>query len=518
MVRLKLWWALLLALTTVMASEARADDWYLVETDNFLLYSYDDEADTKAFARDLERLDQVMRILTGIGPAREPSPSYNKVTVFRFGEGKDIGRLAGSRWVGGFFIPRAGQPVAFVPKTATKVRGLGQKASGLELDPTGVLYHEYAHYFMYRHAPAAYPAWYSEGFAELFYTIDLGDDRFTIGEPPASRAYSLGTMRPETRKMFGSKEGDDVDRIESERVYGHGWLLSSHLLLDPRRSGQLSRYLTLLNQGRNSRSAAEEVFGDLDALDAELDAYRRSNARILHIPYYDTSEPRLSVRRLTDAETEVIRMVAQSNAGVTEKEARGQLSQARSAVEKYPESVPVLLAATEVEFDNDNFDEAERLANAALAIDSDSMGAALYRARVSLARGAKDAAHYDEARLRFAAANRIDNDDPRALNGYYLAHILDDREINDSVALALEAAHREATYDRSIRRTLAHLLMNEGRRDEAFVVMTPLMNDPHSKDGQEMMALFRSEKDEDRAKLMEMLAPRPHGWEPPEDE
>ena len=36
-----------------------------------------------------------------------------------------------------------------------------------------VLFHEYAHHFMLQYAPAAYPAWYVEGFAEVVSTASF---------------------------------------------------------------------------------------------------------------------------------------------------------------------------------------------------------------------------------------------------------------------------------------------------------------------------------------------------------
>lgn len=510
--------ALTTLLALILSPIAEAQDWYLAETENFRLYSKDGEDETREFAEDLERLDQAMRILSGVGPAKEPLPDYSKVTVFRFGEGKDLGNLVGARNVGGFFIGRAGQPVAFVPRRANRVRGLGQKATGLELDPRGVIFHEYAHYFMYYHAPAAYPAWYTEGFAELFYTIELDDERFTIGEPPSSRAIELGALRAETRKMFdpdpkGERGGRDIARI-----YGHGWLLSSYLLLSPDRRGQLNRYLVMLNEGRDSLEAAEEVFGDLDELDKELNKYRGERAQLLKVPYYDASTPEVDIRPLTRAEEEIMDMVIRSKVGVDEDMAAKQLDDARAVAAKYPDSVPVLKAAMEVEFDNKNWDEAEAMADRILAIDEDNMEALIYRAEVSMARGADDPEHYLEARRRFIAANRVQGSNPRALFGFYRSFFLADDVLTDNATLALSTAYFEATYDAGLRAAVAHWLLSEERDDEALAVLMPTINNPHSQGGQKLREMLDSGTAEDREKLMGRLQPRPYGYEPPEDE
>ena len=502
----------------VFAPAAQASDWYLAETENFRLYSYGDEDDTIGFAQDLERLDQAMRILSGIGPASEPTPDYARLTIYRFGEASDMGELLGVRSVGGFFIPRAGQSVGFVPRRADRVRGLGQRATGLELDPQGVLFHEYAHYFMYAHAPAAYPMWFSEGFAEFFYTIELEDDRFTIGQPPPTRAYSLGRMRVDTEKMFNPDPADRRNGLESERTYGHGWLLSSHLLLAPDRRGQLDTYLRLLNQGTPSLEAAETAFGDLGDLDDELESYRRSAARLVSIPYYDESEPAVTIRMLDEGEASVMRMVIRSKAGVTEDMAADQVNDARRAIGRYPDNVAVLMAATEVEFDAGNIDEAEVLAQHALELDPQQIGAAVYLGDISLRRAADDPEQYSVARRRYLAANAIDATNPRPLAGFYLTYVLAGETPTENAALALETAFAEAPYDTSLRQALGHLLLTEDRDPEAYVVMTPTINNPHNTAGLALRDLFDSDDPADRAELLGKLQPRPYGYEPPEDE
>lgn len=506
--------AVLAALALFLPNVAKAADWYYAESANFRLYAYDDEEDVRRFTIQLERLDQALRILTGIGPATEPPADFDKVTVFRFGETRDIGNLVGARSVGGFFIPRAGQSVAFVPRRADRVRGLGQRATGLELQPEGVLFHEYVHYFMNFHTPAAYPAWYSEGFAEIFYTIELGEDRFTIGEPPPTRAFSLGRLRVDTASMFDPEEDD---RMAVARIYGHGWLLTSYLMNERSRDGQLNRYMRLLNEGRDSLEAAEEAFGDLRELDREVDRYRRSNAYLIHGSYLDESTPEVSVRRLTPAEEEIIEMVARSKVGVTEEQAQDQVPDARRAVERFPDSLPVLHAAIEVEFDAGNLDEANALAERALAIDPDSMVAALYRAEIAMRRAADDPELYLEARRRFLDANAISSDHPAPLYGYYKTFVLAGEPPTENAAIALEAAFREAPYDYGIRTALGHLLLLEERDDESFVVMTPFINNPHSRSGRRMRGWYESGDPADREKLLERLQPRPYDWERPDE-
>ena len=99
--------------------------------------------------------------------------------------------------------------MAFVPLKQDRDTGLGTRTDGRDIDPAKVLFHEYAHYFMYQHSAAAYPFWYSEGFAELFGTLQLTDNGFNLGEPPEHRVSTLKSSPVDVRKLFDPpKEGE----------------------------------------------------------------------------------------------------------------------------------------------------------------------------------------------------------------------------------------------------------------------------------------------------------------------
>lgn len=67
-------------------------------------------------------------------------------------------------------------------------------------------------------------------------------------------------------------------------VYARGWLLTHNLMLNPARLGQLNAYIAAINQGTPSYQAAQQAFGDLKKLDAELDAYMRAKLPLLTLP------------------------------------------------------------------------------------------------------------------------------------------------------------------------------------------------------------------------------------------
>ena len=490
---------------------AHAADWYRAESQHFILYSEDSEEDTLEFVQDLERLNEALALLTGVDLQSSDLPPSSKLTVFRYGEQSDMSALATGRrttGIGGFFIPRVTGSVAFVPRQRNRRRGISRArdvSSEMQLDPRAVLFHEYVHYFMWQHADAPYPLWYSEGFAEIFSTLEFADDHFVIGKLPTWRSGGLTAVPIDLEATFDPEPGRD--RYYTARTYAHGWLIANHLTLDPQRRGQMGTYMQAVMQGAGRMDAAQLAFGDLDVLREELEEFRQGSDRIYRVAYSVNSEPEVEIRALSDAEEARMDLMIRSERGVDEDEAERLVRQARRIVERYPNDYSVLLAATEAEFDARNYDEAEALAMRAMEIDPQSTEAAMFYADVALRRSFENPEELLEARSRFAAANQLENDHAYPLFGYYLTYLLDEGQaVPDSAKMALEASFGYAAYDSGVRQALVHLLLQEDRIAEARLVGSQWM------DGQGrfqcvVRAKFNEFQNGDREGLLEVFRP-----------
>src|SRR5688572_20933324 len=113
-------WMIALAVL-VLPATARAD-WFEASSAHFVVYANDSERDVRKFSEQLERFHASMALVTGL-EGEGPSPS-NRVTVFMVSESQ-IERLSGDRNIGGFYIPRAGGSVAFVPRVRVRTGQLG---------------------------------------------------------------------------------------------------------------------------------------------------------------------------------------------------------------------------------------------------------------------------------------------------------------------------------------------------------------------------------------------------------
>ncbi len=458
-----------------MPTLANAADWHRAESEHFILYTEDSEENTLEFVQDLERLNEVIALFTGVDIAAADLPPSSKLTVFRYGETRDMSVLAaGNRntGIGGFFMPRVTGSVAFVPRQQNRQRGRSRSrdiSREMQLDPRHVLFHEYVHYFMWQHADAPYPLWYSEGFAELFANLEFNEDHFVIGNVPTSRSASLATVSINLEDTFDPQPGRT--RNYTARTYAHGWLIASHLNLNSERRGQMGTYMQAIATGASRMDAAEQAFGDLDVLTDELEEFRRGSARILRVPYAVNADPQVQIRRLSAAEEARMDLMIQLKSEAGEDELDGLVRDGRRLLNRYPNELPVVLTAMEAEFDARNYDEAEVLAQRAMELDPENSEAAIFYADVALHRAFADSSQLLEARRRFGAANQLENDHPQPLYGYYLTYLLDDEEgTPDNAKIALEAAFGYARFDADVRQALVHMLLEEDRVDEARVV------------------------------------------------
>ena len=504
---------LLLGAALVGTPAVAAQDWWSAESDHFVVISEGGREMAQETAISLERLDQALRLFRGLPLDEGTVHASEKVTIYQTGTTSDIGDLAYSSGVAGFFIPRAGNSVAFAPATEERAsRGsLGtRQETGEELSPGQVLFHEYTHYFSRQHAPAAYPFWYSEGFAELFATIHFTDDGFTLGQPPRYRNVVLRELSFDVEDILDLETEDGKTRgLDVARQYAYGWMFTSYLSFEPSRQGQLAKYLRLVTAGVPNLEAGRQAFGDFKTLQKDLEKFRRGRVRTLSVNFPTGSEPDLEIRQLSEAEAAAMPLHIRSTAGVREKDAERLAADGRELLASYPNSPEVIDAAMEAEFDAENFGRADDLANRLQAVDSDSIRARIFLARVALEEAKEDPSKIAEARLHLVEANRIDPERPDVLAEYFNTFVYAGETIPEAAKIGLERAFKLAPFDVGVRRSLAYLLLLENREREADIILGPVINLPHAsgKRIEELRDVVAKAKAGDTQPLMENLRP-----------
>jgi predicted Zn-dependent protease len=242
-----------------------SDAWMTLTSAHFRIFSNASEGRTKEVALSLERLRAALARLKSSGAVTTPLPTW----IFVF---KDAASMAP-------YKPRVGgKPIDAV--------GLFQRShdgnwvlleSRWGADPRRIVFHEYVHFFMANNFPPQ-PTWYDEGYAEYLSTFESTDTEARIGrviEAHLGRLRETGLM-PLERLFAVNPQSPDYNESDRKGVfYAESWALV-HYLLDgaPNRTPQLKRFLVLLQNGVETRTAFHDAFAiEPKELLAELAGY-----------------------------------------------------------------------------------------------------------------------------------------------------------------------------------------------------------------------------------------------------
>ena len=496
------------------ASPAQAE-WWEAKTDHFIVYSETSAADAKKFAEKMEQLDMSLRSLQNVKFSPVTSESQ-RLTVFRFGDVDDISRLAPG--AAGFYIPNLGGSNAFTPaKSDARSTGALLGSTGdsekKKLDPEKVLFHEYTHHFMFQHFEAAYPKWYSEGFAETVATIVMKPDgSFHIGDPPNYRSDLLfqSMLNVSLERMLTAPNKPTGEDVYS--WYSIGWLLNHYLTFEPTRQGQLKQYLRAIKNGVKPADAARQTFGDLGKLDREINKYKGSGKlRGIDVKIANFSPPLAQMRQLTPDEEATMKVRIRTKAGVNKKLAPNAARDARVVAERYPNSYAAQLALAEAELDLSEFQpaelpRAEAAADRALAVKPDSVDAMILKGRALLERGRTDKAQLAAARTWFTKAYNADPEHPAPLYYNYLTYYEAGGNIPESAIVGLEKAYDEALYDDQLKLVLTRQLLAEKKGPTARSILMPMAINPEFGDSYkkytEVSDLIAAQKVDEAYKLL----------------
>ncbi|KRA79385.1 hypothetical protein [Altererythrobacter sp. Root672] len=467
---------LALCALALLPSAAHAE-WLEASSAHFVVYADDTERDVRKFSEQLERYHAAMEIVTGL-ESQIPSPS-NRVTVFVVKNPRQVQRLAGTnnRDVYGFYVPRAGGSVAFVPRVEVK--------SGQPDFSMIALLHEYAHHFLLSNSRFPSPRWFGEGGAEFFASAEFtAAGGVSVGMPANHRGWELALARNiKVAELVDPEAYEKKSRGSYDAFYGKSWLLYHYLTFTPERSGQLRRYVGAMANGKTSRQAAEEVFGDLDQLERELQRYldQRTMLSLRFAPEQLVIQP-VTVRRISKGEEEMMPVRVRSRRGVTSEQAAEIVLDARKVAARYPADAPVLAALAEAEFDAGNDAEAIAAADAALALDPGQVNAYVQKG-FALFRGAAEAedlpAAYRKAVAPFLALNKLENDHPLPLIFYFRSFVESGRKPPEAAVHGLERAADLAPYDLGLQMMVANHLISESNYAEARYHLVPIAYSPH---------------------------------------
>lgn len=468
------WW-LATAAMAVTASPASAA-WLKATSRHFVVYADTDDRDLRRQATELENFDALLRHVQHLPD--QPDAEFNKVTVYVLPSLSALQGLLHNTTIAGIYLPRVTGSVAFTPRVRD-----GEDPNALS--GRIVLFHEYAHHFLLGNFAAAYPAWFSEGYAEFASTVMKKDDAYWVGAPAQHRAYGLllSGVSLNAAQLFAPPTR--MSDAQVEVLYGRGWLLTHMIEFDPGLGTQFKKYLTLLNTGTPSVKAASEAFGDLKELDKKMSRYlnqSRISARTIKAETLPT--PTIDVRPLGTGEAALVRLRMESTRGVDAKGAASVYARAKNLAGRLEGDAVAQGWLAEMAYDANDNTGAEKAADAALAIDPRSSQALLYKARVHLRRlvtsKSTDKDAWAEARSWIIKANRAQTNDAAALSLFYDSYDMQGTAPSKGAIAGIYRAVDLVPQDQGLRFAAARQYLIDGDLPSAKAMLRPLAFDPHA--------------------------------------
>jgi hypothetical protein len=474
---------LVLVAALLHAPASAAEKWLRADTHNFIIFSSGNRTQLQQFAENVERFDALLRQRNKI--ARDPEP--NRLTIYLLAQPGDVARVIDDkkRMVAGFYSAR--------PDGSFAVANRAKAISEYSLSGNTVLFHEYAHHFMYRYYTSPYPAWFVEGFAEFYSTTEFEPNGgWSIGRPAYHRAGGLLLAKPVPIEslLFGVASRKSIEQADA--FYGRSWLLVHMLTMEVDRSGQLNAYLTAVAKGKPHREATLEAFGDLDKLNKALDTYlAKSRISILKSKQLIAVDGEI---RISELDPVASQLTALSLKVRVEKDPAKTRDELQALAIKAPQNAEVWyeLARAELQIGQKSEDAKVKTAasslgelaiDRALALSPEHVRANVFKARLQFERlqDAKDdkPASWRAVRALLVKANAAAKLDPEPLVAWYDSFGAQGIEPTKNASDGLSLAFNLAPEASELRVRLAFDHARKGNFDRAIKLIEPLAYDPH---------------------------------------
>lgn len=475
-------------------------EWRRFETAHFIIYSEGDDRRVTDLATDLESIDGLMRMATGLRPGQVAV----KVRIYEMGDEGAVQAARGQigSGVAGFYSSNALGPFAVTTRKAYSATG--------SFTSRIILHHEYAHHFMLQYFPATYPGWYREGFAELIgATKFLDDGRLAYGFPAKYRGDTIN---------FGWVSMRDIlltppDKMRKWDVYGQGWAMTHYLTFNPARAKQLRQYLGAINAGKSSESAAA-AFGDLDALNREAHLYLTRGQfeyRPVKVPIASQVIEKITTLGPGEAalvpetiafDDDDLRAYRKEAARERERKRREDvLRRVAAKAARYPADPFAWRLLAQMQYAAGNHLAAGISADRLLALQPASVPGLTIKS-LSLSRstaGAEQATRLRqtaEARALAVRANKADPDDPMAYIAFYESYRAAGAAVPANAIDGLMAAVEKLPSNVTVRQMLVDEYIRQQNWASAMRALLPIANSTHDtplrQAAREKMAMLQS--------------------------
>ncbi|HEX2561969.1 hypothetical protein [Phenylobacterium sp.] len=466
-----LWAAATAALLMAPASGAQAA-WYKAETDRFVVFGEGRESQVREYAVKLTVFDRVLRQLNPVAADR---PAGGKVEVYLVrgqGEMRRV-RPETNGMIGGFYV---GNNEAMFAVADVDQPGLGAQQ---------ILFHEYAHHFMLANFPAAYPAWFVEGWAEYYQTVEITPAQIKIGDYSENRVMGLWFGRWLPVEELLTKRVADLRGEERGAFYAQAWLLMHYMRSDAERAAQLNTAMRAISRGEDPLAAFKAATGaEPRQLDKRLQRYRKLQLILLE---NNQPDPDVKLTQLPASADDLLLENLRLMTSPPEPVDTRLLAQIRAKAARYPGDRLAEMTLARAEFTYGDVDKAHAILDARIAADPKDKDALVLAGVGQYLAGHRHPAQKPD-RLRagrryFGKAHALDQNDFRILFHYAKSRALEPSFPTDNDIAALLQARALAPSVSEISLFAGAALMRRDRKEEAARVLAPVLNSPHGGGG-----------------------------------
>lgn len=461
--------------------------WWQAKTQHFTVYSEGKDETLRGFAERLEKFDFLLRRFTNVTDSQAGSP----VKVYLLASDAKLRALTKNPNIGGFYETS--------DRSAYAVLARGAKTHPLDFGAEEILFHEYAHHFMLHHFPAAYPAWYVEGFAEFFSVVKFPKNgSIEFGHIPLPRVPGLVLGQPYPVKQLLARDTGKMNPRDMDRFYGTAWLLTHYYIQHKsERQAEIRRYLTDLAKGAPDMHLPGYFAGGLDGLEKDLRAYMRAKHFINVLTPSDMTIGAIAVTPVDTAQGELIEDELRFLHHLAEKDLPGIVKEIRAVAGKYPDSAYAAALLAEAEWAAEQKDAALADADRAIAIDPQSSRGHAVRAQVLLekAQDSDKAEDWKAALTSIVRANRADTEDPVPLALFYRYHAMRGGKMPDLGYDGLYKAFTLLPQNSNYRMSFVHAVAAREDYALASVLLDPIAYSPHASEMREAALRMKAEFD-----------------------
>jgi TonB family protein len=455
----------LLALVVPLAKSdaGQTDSWVEITTPHFVVVSNSAEKDARRIARQFEWMRSAFH---QIFPEAQLDTAVS-ILVLAVEDKANVEAIEPPPYLGPGKLPVGGMFVRAPERNYILVW-----MNSLALRPYGAIYHEYTHFIQSRMG-VWMPLWLAEGTAEYYQTTEIYSDEVRIGR---ADTYALEKLESNPLLPLTTLFAVDVhsphyhEEDLGSTFYAESWALTHYLKTkdDRDHTDHVKEYLDLVHGGADPVTAGTKAFGNLEQLQSDLQKYlSTADAGFQRMPApAQVDDTSFALRPLTKVQVDTLRGEFLARVGRF-GEARTLLN---AVLQDDPKNVPARVMLGHLAYRAQNYDEARKWCEDAVAVDDQDFTAHHCLAASLLKKGVPDTVTGTRIESNFRTAIRLNPSFVPAYDG--LAVLLSMH--SKSAAEAQRYMQKSTELDPGsveVRIDESNMLMNMNRSKDAIGVL-----------------------------------------------